>query len=155
MLNLFLFLHIMAALFWVGGMLFLTIVVAPFLLRMEDARERSAVYQEVGSRYRFWGWIAIATLLVTGPLNLYFLGVSPSLIFDASFHTTTYGKVLMAKLTFVSIIVVSSLLHDFWLGPRARSSPRFSTLARIFGRSNLALAIVIVILAVLLRTGGG
>lgn len=153
MFTLSLFLHIIAAVFWVGGMLFLTLVVAPFLKTIEDENKRSEIYQVVGTKFRFWGWIAIAVLLVTGPLNLYYMGIHPAAIFDASFRATDYGWTLTAKLAFVFLIVVSSLAHDFWFGPRARGSAGYSRLAMYMGRSNLIIAIVIVVLAVLLRTG--
>ncbi len=155
LLKLALFFHITAAVFWIGGMLFLTIVVVPYLKTIPDPSDRSRIYQVVGTKYRFYGWIAIIMLLVTGPLVLYKLyGVMPQEIFSAPFHTTRFGMALGAKLGLVFIIVVSSLVHDFFLGPKARLSPRYSTLARYFGRSNLIIAVFIVILAVILRAGG-
>ncbi len=149
-----LFLHIVAAIFWIGGMLFLTLVIAPFLKSLNDPKAKSEIYQVVGKKFRFWGWVAIIILLVTGPINLYYLGVGLSTITDPAFHSTPYGKVLMTKIALVVLIVASSLLHDFYLGPKARTSPRFSKFAVIFGRSNLIIALFIVIFAVLLRAGG-
>jgi putative copper export protein len=150
-----LFLHVISAIFWVGGMLFITLVVAPFLMTMPDPADRSKVYQFVGKKYRKLGWIAIITLLVTGPILLYTIyGISMSDIFLTSLHSTPIGKALSIKLTFVVIIVLSSLVHDFWLGPKARNSKKFSLIAKIFGRSNLVIALLIVIFAVILRAGG-
>jgi len=94
MLKLSLFLHIIAALFWIGGMLFLTIVVVPFLKTIQDVQERSRIYQVVGKSFRFWGWIAIIILLITGPLNLYLMGIPLNILLDPSIHSTPYGKVL-------------------------------------------------------------
>ncbi len=145
----------MSAIFWIGGMLFLVLVVAPFLQSLPDPKERSKIYQTVGKKYRLYGWVAIITLLCTGPIMLYtYYGVSPSEIFSARLHATPFGRTLEIKLTLVAIIVLSSLVHDFWLGPKARNSPKFSTIAKIFGRSNLIIALLIVIFAVLLRAGG-
>lgn len=150
-----LFLHIVSAIFWVGGMLFLVLVVAPYLMTLTDPAEKSKIFQVVGKQYRFWGWIAIVTLLVTGPIVLYTLyGVSIGDVFSPALHVTTFGRTLSIKLAFVTLIVLSSLFHDFWLGPKARTSPKLSRWARIFGRSNLILALIIVLLAVILRTGG-
>jgi putative copper export protein len=149
-----LMLHVIAAIFWVGGMLFLSLVVVPFLKTIEDEEKRSQIYQVMGTKFRFWGWIAIAILLVTGPLNLYLIGIPPGVIFDPAFHGYGYGWTLMAKLGLVFIIVVSSLVHDFWLGPRARHSARYAKLAMYLGRSNLIIALIIVALAVFLRAGG-
>ena len=154
LLKISLFFHVIAAILWIGGMLFLTLVIAPFLRSLNDRKQQSMLYQAVGTRYRFWGWVAIVTLLITGPVNLYLMGISPLLIFNPTFHGTDYGFALMMKLAFVFIIVASSLLHDFWIGPKARQSPKYSKIAKIAGRSNLIIAILIVIFAVFIRTGG-
>lgn len=154
LLKISLFLHVMAAMLWIGGMLFLTLIIAPFLKTLNDQKQKTFLYQAIGTRYRFWGWIAIVTLLITGPLNLYLMGISPLVIFNPTFRGTDYGFALMMKLGFVFIIVVSSLLHDFWIGPKARHSPKYSKVAKIAGRSNLIIAILIVIFAIFIRTGG-
>ncbi|MBI5902541.1 MAG: hypothetical protein HZB84_03525 [Deltaproteobacteria bacterium] len=155
LLKVALFLHIIAALFWVGGMLFLTLVIVPFLNTLQDPREKSRIYQIVGKRYRSLGWVAIITLLITGPVVLYALyGISLRGLLDPAFHSTHFGRTVAIKLTLVVIIVISSLVHDFFLGPMARNSPRFSFYAKVFGRSNLVIALLIVLFAVLIRAGG-
>lgn len=155
LLKVALFLHVIAAIFWVGGMLFLTLVVAPYLISIPDPKERAKIYQVVGTKYRLFGWVAIITLLVTGPVILYTLyGVNLDVATSQSFYGSGFGHALYLKLALVVIIVVSSLLHDFWLGPKAKSSPALSRYARIFGRGNLVIALLIVILAVIVRAGG-
>ncbi|MFQ5353388.1 MAG: DUF4149 domain-containing protein [Thermodesulfobacteriota bacterium] len=155
MLKFVLFLHIISAIFWVGGMLFISLVIAPFLMSMPNPADRSKVYQVVGKKYRLYGWIAIIILLVTGPIILYMLhGIWPHAIFTPELHSSPLGRALSIKLAFVTLLVISSLVHDFWLGPKARGSKNYSTIARIFGRSNLAVAIIIVLFAVFLRAGG-
>jgi putative copper export protein len=154
MLKLSLFLHVISAIFWIGGMLFLSLIIVPFLLALKTPQERSAVYRKIGPKYRTLAWIAIIILLITGPLNLYLLGTNPMQIFDPAFLATDYGKALLIKIILVVVLVVSSLLHDFWVGPKARTSDKFRTYAKIFGRTNLILAILIVLFAVFVRTGG-
>jgi len=155
MLKVALFLHIISAIFWIGGMLFLTLVVAPFLKSIPDPREKSKIYQFVGKTYRFWGWIAIILLLVTGPVILATLyGISPGEIIPTAASGTPFGNALAVKLILVALIVLSSLSHDFYFGPRARNSPNFSRIAKIFGRGNLFVALLIVIFAVFIRAGG-
>lgn len=154
-LKLALFLHIASAIFWIGGMLFLTLVVAPFLMTIPDPKERSKIYQFVGKKYRLFGWIAIILLVVTGPLILYTLyGLSPGDYFSANVHSTGFGKALAWKIGLVTLIVLSSFFHDFVIGPMARNRPGYTKIARIFGRGNLLVAILIVIIAVILRAGG-
>lgn len=154
MLKFSLFLHIVAALFWIGGMLFLTLVVAPFLKTIQDVKERSRIYQIVGKGFRFWGWVAISIMVITGPLNLYLMGMPLSNLIDPSFHSTSYGKALDVKISFVVLIIMTSLLHDFIFGPKARNSPACSFIAKWLGRSNLFIALTIVLFAVFLRLGG-
>ncbi len=154
MLKLSLFLHIVATLFWIGGMLFLTLVIVPFLKTIQDTKERSRIYQVVGKRFRFWGWVAISIMVITGPLNLYLMGMPLSNLIDPSFHSTQYGKTLAIKISLVILIISTSLLHDFILGPKAKSSAGYSNIAKWLGRSNLLIALAIVLFAVFLRLGG-
>lgn len=155
MLKFALFLHVASAIFWVGGMLFISLIIAPFLMSMPNPADRSKIYQVVGKKYRLYGWISIIILLVTGPIIFYKLhGLWPHAIFTPELHGTPLGRALSIKLAFVVLLLISSLLHDFWLGPKARGSKHYSTIARIFGRSNLVVAIIIVIFAVFLRAGG-
>lgn len=155
LLKVALFLHIISAIFWIGGMLFLVAVIAPYLKTLTDPKDKSRIYQVVGTQYRKWGWVAIITLLVTGPVILYTLyGLPPSAIADPTLHSSPWGTTLVIKLALVVIIVISALVHDFWIGPQARNSPGFSKIARLFGRVNLLIALLIVIFAVLLRAGG-
>jgi uncharacterized membrane protein len=155
MLKLALFLHVVAAIFWIGGMLFLTLVVAPFLKTIPDPKDRSKIYQFVGKKYRFWGWVAIILLLVTGPVIMALLyGIGPGEIHTVIFNGTPLGHALGIKLLLVALIVISSLTHDFFFGPKARNSPKYSLIAKVFGRGNLIVALFIVLFAVILRGGG-
>ncbi len=151
MLELSLFLHIVAAIFWIGGMLFLSLVIAPFLQTFDDPKKKSEVYKIVGRRFRWLSWIAVIILLVTGPVNLYYLGVTPATLANPSFYSSPYGRALLVKILFVLLVVVSSLVHDFWVGPKARTSREYGKYAMIMGRSNLIIALIIVVFAVIIR----
>lgn len=135
-------------------MLFLVLVVAPFLMTLEDLKERARIYQVVGKTFRFWGWVAILLLLFTGFFNLHLMGFPPTSLLDPSFYTHSFGKALGIKLSLVFIIVVSSIFHDFLFGPGARENQTYGMIARWIGRFNLLIALVIVFLAVSLRLGG-
>ena len=84
MLKISLLLHVIAAIFWIGGMLFLSLIIVPFLNMLKDPQEKRNVYRAIGPRYRAFAWLAIIILVVTGPLNMYLLGISPMSIFDPS-----------------------------------------------------------------------
>lgn len=150
LLKVALFLHIISAIFWIGGMLFLVLVIAPFLKSLPDPKEKSKIYQTVGKQYRFWGWVAIITLLITGPFVL--LSLYPD--WSVLAPSTDLGKAVTIKVALVVLIVLSSFFHDFLIGPKARSSPKYSTIARVFGRGNLLIALLIALFAVFIRLGG-
>jgi len=150
MLKISLFFHLVAAIFWIGGMLFLSLIIAPFLMTI-DPNERRKVYRFVGQRYRKFAWVAIVILLVTGPLNLYLMNIPFSSIVSPS---SPHGMAFLVKIILVAIVVIISLIHDFYIGPKARTDRRYSSYARFLGRINLFIALSVVLFAVLLRLGG-
>ena len=69
--------HILAATAWVGGMFFLVLVVVPWLRKGEGSN--AAVFlRETGERFRSVGWACFGLLLVTGTFNLWVRGVRVS-----------------------------------------------------------------------------
>ena len=105
LLKIALYLHIISAIFWVGGMLFLVAVIAPYLKSLQDPKEKSKIYQVVGKQYRRWGWVAIITLLTTGPIILYEIyGITVDKAFTTHIHSTPFGHALSIKLTLVTLV---------------------------------------------------
>lgn len=147
--------HVLAAMLWLGGMFFLAVVGAPVLREVESPALRQRLFQVLGERFRAVGWIAITILLVTGTLNLYFRGwLRPALTNVAFWHTTT-GVALAWKLASVAVMVVTSAVHDFILGPRAGrmkpGSPEALKLRRwsaLGARLNAIVGFILVIAAV-------
>ncbi len=62
------FVHILSAIIWIGGMFFLALAVVPATRTMPRS-ERATLFGIVGRRFRTVGWICIALLLVTGAIN--------------------------------------------------------------------------------------
>ena len=110
-------LHVLAAIFWLGGMFFLGIVGAPALAGLDpDLRRR--LFKDIGMRFRGAAWVAIAILLVTGIVNLRFRGLlAPALHDGRDFWLTPIGQTLAWKLGLVLAMVTIGAVHDFWLGP--------------------------------------
>lgn len=154
--------HLLAAIFWLGGMLFIAAVGAPVLREVESPVERSALFRRLGERFRVTGWTAIAALLVTGTLNLHFRGLLRwQTLASGSLWATGYGQALAWKLAAVSVMLVASGLHDFVLGPRAaRLDPTSTEGARarrrasLLARLNALVGLVVVTAAVRLARGG-
>ena len=58
-------LHVLAALVWLGGMVFFALA-APELRRVGDDEMRARLFDGLGRRFRLVGWICVSLLLVTG-----------------------------------------------------------------------------------------
>jgi putative copper export protein len=129
--------HILSAMIWIGGMLFLALVLVPSTRHL-PAPERAALFGSVGRRFRTIGWVCIATLLVTGVVNLTYRGVTWDTLLTSALWSSPFGQTLALKLGFVAILLGLSAYHDFVLGPRsvrlARSLPPGTTSDREPGR---------------------
>jgi copper resistance protein D len=153
-------LHIVAAATWLGGMLFLSLVLVPTLT---GHPQRGALILLAARRFRAVGWVALAVLLLTGLINLHHRGLLSSQLFDAGFLTSSYGSTVALKLFFVALALFLSVVHDFFIGPRAAramkqapdapSTRQLRLLASLMGRANLVLALIIVAFAVTLVRG--
>ena len=134
--------HLFAAITWVGGMLFIALVLVPVTRRMRDAALRRQLVHDLGVRFRTVGWIAVAVLLATGLGNLW---LRPELLWTARFQWKA-GLVILA--------VILSGFHDFVLGPRA-GAPDADSTARVraswVARLNVVVVVAIVILGLALR----
>lgn len=154
--------HVLAAIFWLGGMFFLAAVGAPALRAVQPPEVRTRLFRELGRKARGWGWIAIAILLATGVGNLHFRGgLGATVLGNESFWGAPYGRALAWKLGAVALMLPIQLLHDFWLGPGASrhepGSPASLAARRRaawLGRVNAVLALVLVVAAVRLARGG-
>lgn len=155
-------LHVLAALFWLGGMFFLAAVGAPVLRSVEPAGLRADLFRRVGTRFRAAGWMAIAVLIVTGVTNLALRGVlDAETLGSGVFWRGRYGQVLAWKLALVTAMVSLAAIHDFALGPLASRHPPDSQRARTarrraswLARVNVVLGVALVLVAVRLARGG-
>lgn len=109
-------LHVTAAVTWIGGMIFFPLVLIPALKMIDPPPKRIELIQAAGRRLRVIGWICIGILLFTG---VSILISDPQYAEDPSLSAT-----LTIKLALVAIMVVSSFLHDFVLGPKVATVAR-------------------------------
>ncbi len=130
-------LHVLAAITWIGGMLFITLVLVPVTRRLEDAALRARLVHAIGLRFRTVGWIALGVLVLTGLVNLW---MRPFLLASPRFQWKA-GLVVLA--------LILSAFHDFVLGPRA-GAPGADPSARVraswVARVNVLVVLVIVLL---------
>ena len=75
--------HVLSAMTWIGGMLFIALVLVPAARGLGDASLRTRLVQEIGRRFRTIAWMVLALLVMTGLLNLW---MAPALFRSPRFH---------------------------------------------------------------------
>lgn len=155
-------LHLAAAIVWIGGLAFISMVLVP-TLRAPTLRPHALVLLRAsGRKFQRIAYASFVTLAVTGVANLY-LKAGGSLDVVGALLPTPYGRLLIAKVLLVLAIVALSLYHDFVVGPRAAralEADATSAAARALrrraswlGRINALLSLVVMTLALLLVRG--
>lgn len=155
-------LHILAAIIWIGGMFFLVLVVVPWM-RSGGEVDAGRFLRETGTRFRAVGWWCFAVVAITGTFNLWMRGVRLGDFTSGAWLSSPFGSAVAIKLAIFTLVLVVSAVHDFSLGPRAAiaierdpGSPeaaRFRRRASLLGRLNALFALGILALAVILVRG--
>ena len=152
---LLIWLHLVAAVSWIGGMVFVSVVLVPILKRESFASQKTLLFLAMARRFRVVVWGAITVLLFTGPLLLHQRGIP---IADPS----RWPTVLAAKLGLVTILLLLTLTHDLIIGARVgrivqlptESRTRFDHAlvlwSRWVARFSLLLALAVLFAAVIL-----
>lgn len=130
------FVHVTAAMGWVGGQLMLSGVVLPVLRDALEPRARVPLVRATAARFaRVANYGLLPTLLVTG--------IALALHRSVRFGTLTepgYGRLLAIKLVLVVIAVALAVSH----GAIARRSPRATRPAALGG---LGVSLLVVVFA--------
>lgn len=103
-------LHLIAAAFWVGGLL-------PLLLLMREARQIDRRSDAIRTMMRFsrYGHLAVALTLLSGVINSVMIAGWPLL-----WHDSRYIVLLLCKVLLVGLMVMVALFNRYWLVPRFR-----------------------------------
>ncbi|HLZ34570.1 MAG TPA: DUF4149 domain-containing protein [Nitrospira sp.] len=148
-------LHLIAAISWIGGMIFLSLVLAPLIRRQNSVPELMVLFRSAARRFRIVVWAAIIVLVATGPVLLHQRGLSIA-------DPTRWPRVFETKITLVGILLLLTLLHDLLLGPqiiqisaipeeaRTTSQQTLVRTARWLPRLSLCIALAVVVAAVVL-----
>ena len=146
-----LFIHIVFASLWVGGMLFMALVLAPFVRHLPNSVE---IFKKVGMRYSIIGtFIGLPILFITGICNIHSLGYNFTDIFNHN-SINPYLLTLKHKIYLFFLTFILALIHDIFLGLRSDRNEKYRKGARIIGVINLIIGLIIIYLASELRFGG-
>lgn len=130
------FLHVLAAMGWVGGQLLLSVVVLPVLRAALPPELRGPVIRQAAQRFAVVAnAVLLPVLLVTGITLAWHRGVTLGSLDDAG-----YGRLLGTKLVLVLMSIVLAAVH----GMIALRNPRR---ARPLAIAGLATSIGIVVFA--------
>ena len=105
--------HLIAATFWVGGILFLSLVAVPLLKKAPDPVTAQRAFINLALRFRRFVWVALALLVVTGTILL------PGQV-NLVTPLGEWPPAVLTKLSLVLLLVVVSLAHDQFIGPKVR-----------------------------------
>ena len=99
--------HLISASIWVGGSIFLGVVLAPLLKKMSlSIEERLELMIKVGRRFNKIALPSLIILIGTGIYNSHLVLQSPEILFSSS-----YGAFLITKIVLVIALFVTFAVH--------------------------------------------
>lgn len=164
MYHLSVFVHVLSAVVWIGGLLFLALAAIPVARKLPEPL-RAEVVADLGHHFRPVAWACILLLVASGIANLAYRGVTWESVVTGRLWQSPFGQVLAWKLALVAAMVVLSAWHDFSLGPKSTElarranpgdEPQRAALRRRaawVGRVNALLAVGVLAAAVMLVRG--
>lgn len=105
--------HLLAAIAFIGGWIFLQLVVRPSLKEIKakaPSLETLELARTVGQRFKMVGWVSLMTLVFTGASQL--LDESGSARIE-----TSWGLLMMLKLFVFAVVGGLIFVHDLILDP--------------------------------------
>ena len=106
--------HVIAAVVWVGGNLILAMVIVPHFRQSLPPVERIKLLMQIGKRFEPVVWGCIGVLFFTGIVNIFFSIdiTSPSPISNAFMRT------LLIKIGLFFLLTILTALHSMIFAPR-------------------------------------
>ena len=115
-----LWLHVIAAVVWVGGNLILAMVIVPHFKQNLPPVQRIQILTQIGKRFEPIVWGCIGVLFFTGIVNIFFALdlTSPTAISNAFMRT------LLIKIVLFFVLVILTAVHSMIFATPARSGNR-------------------------------
>ena len=159
--GLIVWLHLVAASIWVGGSVFIGVILSPMLNTItRTVEERIVLLIKIGRRFSYIAIPAFGILILTGIYN------SKALLFEPStLYQTSYGVILLIKIILVVATLIAYIIHVKIINSETETrivtgnaskayiqSIRFKII--LLGRTIVILSIMILLLAAFLDVGG-
>ena len=152
------YLHILSAIFWIGGLLFTVAVLVPASRHKALVQKKGALFRVIGEKFSRISWVLFLVLLITGITNLLGRGFTLQQLFSVSFWQGSFGYFLRHKLYLFATILLLSGIHDFYAGPKAArlmdqkpdapETRRFRKISSWVGRINFVFGLLILYFAI-------
>lgn len=152
--------HLVAASIWVGGSIFIGIVLAPLLKTISDSMEgRLSIMIRVGRKFNKIGVPSLIILIATGIYNSVGFISKPDLILS-----TNYGVVLLIKIILVVILIITFAIHVRLIRSEVERKIESKELSSellqkvrskiiMLGRITVLVSVAILLMAALLHSG--
>jgi uncharacterized membrane protein len=144
--------HVTTIVLWIGGVAFVTIIIFPVLLRMEDSFEKVLLFQRVENKFakhaRIYAWIAG----ITGGLLLYLTGE-----YGALFTMNALGPTVMLIVWLLYILVLTfekKIFSVLFSQPEKRDTSKIFVRLNTFHWIILGLSLAAVFVGVWAGHGG-
>ena len=152
--------HLVAASIWVGGSLFLGVVLSPLLKTMSNSfEERLQIMIRVGKRFNKIAVPSLIILIGTGMYNSHMLLSKPEILTG-----TSYGTFLLIKIILVIMLIITYIVHvriirkdvEDQIMSKLMPSNQIQKLRKkiiILGEITVVLSVIILFFAALLDAG--
>ena len=110
-----LWLHVLAAVAFIGPQFFLALAAVPAMKTIEDVKVRTKAMRVMTMRFGMLGGGALVVLLITGVINYYH---AKDLGYLSKDNVPRYFMVMQIKLTLVTVVVILTVLHGMVFGRR-------------------------------------
>ena len=152
--------HLISASIWVGGSLFLGVVLAPILRKMSmPVEERLEFMIKVGKKFNKIALPSLIILIGTGLYQSHLVLNKQEILFD-----TTYGQILVIKILLVIALIITFAVHirtfnnniERKIAAKEMTDNQLKKLNKkgmILGEVTVTLSIIILLLAAMLDVG--
>ncbi len=152
--------HLISASIWVGGSLFLGVVLAPILRKMSmPIEERLEFMIKVGKKFNKIALPSLIILIGTGLYQSHLVLNKQEILFD-----TTYGQILVVKILLVIALIITFVIHVRTFNNNTerkivakemtdKQLQKLNKKGMILGEVTVTLSIIILLLAAMLDVG--